>query len=455
MTTIAKARNQLTLRRGTTLKKEVVPFTRTTALHRGLAWVENPDPILRNLAATGDESTYRMMVRSEPVLYAEIEKRCDTLLAPGWKLIPGESKSETAMRNWRFAKAFLRKTKGLETVLRRMLDARYWGWRPMERTWSTDETFEGSPAWFVTSIKEKYPEDFRFTKDRELAWIRDSFSDPQIMNKPLDHLKWWTLSSGSTDNPYGNAILMELWLIWYIKSRYTESWSIGMNRSMGILKASESLEGADKVTGEPGISSGKTFAEAQAELMEIINHLNTNNVLIQKDGWVIDFLNNVAFAEGWKEPLQYSDNLMAMAISTEPGAMRSGSIGSRSALETTRKSLVDRAKEDGKWQEDQLGEHIRLGIEVNFGLQEDEDLPSFLFKLGRRAEMEEIQQLANMGAPVDLREVAKDRHIPIVDENPDEPMIATPTLTVQRNQEDSPDPGNVEDEPDQPQPQRG
>jgi len=433
------------------IDNDIAPFhdsEATTML--GIPLVENPDPILKYLAMS-DESTYRMMVRAEPVLYSEIGKRTDTLLSPGWVVQPGPSESENALKLQRFASKFIRQIRKFHTVMEEMLQARYWGWRPMFRSWRTDLTFDGQPAWFVSEIREKRPEQFRFTVDGDLAYIgRDRFADPTILKTKYGARTdwfWWTLTSGSTDNPYGAAILRDLWLIWFIKSRYTEAWSTGMFRSMGILKASESLEGVDKVTGEPGASSGKTFDEAQAELLEVVDHLNANNILIQKDGWIIDFLNNVSFSEGWREPLLYSDNMMAMAISTEPHSMRSGQIGSRAALETTRKSLIDRAKSDGKWLEDEIDGMLELGINLNFGAQPDEDMPGFRMQLGKRAEMEEIMQVANLGAPVDLRAVSQQRHIPLVLESPDQKVVAERFMDVQRNDDpEVPDPGNRRDQ---------
>lgn len=395
------------------LANEVAPFSVEQLRYGGGAWVENPDPVLRTLAKVGDESQWRIMERSEPVISSSKALRVNTLLAAGFQVVEGESGSPRAVELRRWTEAFIRRIPHWKTVLRKCLDAVYWGWRPLEVIWSFDWVYEGRTYWGVQRIYDRLPEYFRFTPERHLIWVGPGISQPEwiTFDRPEDELKWLICTHGSTDNPYGEALFRDIWLLWFIKSRFQEMWSRGMGRSLGLIKAHLNHDFASAV----GSTAERTIPELAAELRDVIAQLNNANVLIEKEGWELDFSSDIRFSEGWRHPLEYCDELLRIAIAGQTLAQKIGNVGSRAAAETQRKGLIDYGRGDGAelegWINDGL---LHPAVYVNHGEVAPEDMPRFESRLGKEADLDAAKALFAMGAPIDGQELASQHGVPIV-----------------------------------------
>ena len=144
-----------------------------------------------------------------------------------------------------FAIDFLRRIPRWGEVQERMLDAIYWGWRPIELLWSPQVGRDGEMRWFVHAAIEKNPDRFRFTDNRELVYYDPlQNNEPQVLNSPEDWIQWLPCTSGSIDNPYGVAVYQKIWLPWYSKQRFFQLWAQGMERSMGIVTIKKNGPGA-------------------------------------------------------------------------------------------------------------------------------------------------------------------------------------------------------------------
>ena len=286
------------------LQNEVVPFSDEVFQLGGIPIVDNPDPILRFMARQNEEF-YRTMERSELAIYAAKQHRVSALLSEGSEVIEGPSGSKRALMLKDFTIQFLKRIPMWTTVQEKMLDAIYWGWRPLEVFWDFEMQFKGRRFWGINSIREKMPEDFRFTEDRILVFVGDQLGTNEFIafDRPEDQYHWLICSAGSTNNPYGDALYKNVWLIWYIKNRFMQMWSQGMERSLGVLKAKEefSFNSPDRA---------KSVGELATELQEITKRLSQNNILIERAGWTLDFITDIEFSEGWQHPLAYCDEQM-------------------------------------------------------------------------------------------------------------------------------------------------
>lgn len=389
----------------------------------GIPMVDNPDPVLRYMA-NRDEEFYRTMERSELAIYSAKQHRTSALLSAGSEVVEGSSGSEKSimLKNWTIQ--FLKGIKQWTTVQEKMLDAIYWGWRPMEVFWNFDMKFDGKTYWGVNRVSEKMPEDFRFTPERQLVYVGNGIKQGEyiVFNRKEDAYHWLICTAGSTNNPYGDALYKNIWLIWYIKNRFMQMWSQGMERSLGVLKAKEefSFNSPDR---------SKSVSELATELQEITQKLSQNNILIERAGWTLDFLTDIDFSEGWQHPLAYCDEQITLAITGQTMTMRIGSSGSRSAAQVHRQALMDFAKRDAKQLESWVNDGLVLkAIELNFGVVSDEDMPRWRTNISNPIDIENSERLYQMGAPIDGRRLAHAVGVPIVtDPGPDDLVLQQPS----------------------------
>lgn len=397
------------------MTREVAPFGRDQLRFSGLPLVDNPDPVLAHLATRGEEE-YRVMERSEPAVSSAKGQRVHTLLSAGSIVEAGPSGTRDAedLKDWSIH--FLKAIPKWPTVLRKMLDAVYYGWQPIHLVWTPTFTWRGrSTYWGLARALEKPQELFRFTHDRHLVHVGNGITDePTVFRSPAQQMRWLVCTAGSLDSPYGDALFKQVWLIWYIKNRFLEMWATGMGRSLGILKAQEQMPAGTglesflpTVAGDGG--DRKSLPEVAREVWDVLQLMSSNQVLVQRAGWVFEYLTNTHYAEGWRHPLEYCDELIRLAITHESLTLKVGDVGSKAAAETHRKGLIDLAKSDAKelegWVNDGL---LRRAIEWNFGTVDEDDLPRWRTKLGRSIDPERVSALHGAGVEVDWKAVAAD-----------------------------------------------
>jgi len=400
------------------LKKEIAPFAPTDLHGSGISYIDNSDPVLTYLAMKGEEQ-WRIMERSESAIYSAKQTRVNALLGAGHEVIEGPSGSPNAIKYKAWAIQFLKRIPSWNSALRSALDAIYWGWRPLEVFWDTNMDFEGQRYWGVVDIREKKPEDFKFTANRDLVYLGKNTGEPIVFDRPEDKLHWLICTSGSTNDPYGLALYRYIWVIYYCKNKFFQMWSQGMERSLGVLKAKEqfTLTEAD---------STKTLTEIAGELKGVVDNLAHNNILIERNGWTMDFLSDIKFSEAWKHPLEYCDELITLAILGETLTTRlGGSTGSRSAAQVHRQTLMDFVKTDAKelegWINDQL---LFNAFALNFGEIPEEDRPKWKTNVSNPINIENSMILYNMGLPIDGRRLAQATGVPfIADPKPDDLVL--------------------------------
>lgn len=402
--------SSLALPRVRRLKNEVVPFATSDTRNGSVAWVENPDPVLAYVAMKGEEE-YRVMERAEPAIRSAKAKRFNTLMSFGSEIQAGNAtKDARELKDW--SVAFFKRIQNFSTVRKLSLDAVTWGWRPMECLWDFDFKIKGKSFWGVKKIYEKKPEAFRFTPDRDLLYVGNRRADPILFNRWEDKLHWMVCTSGSTDNPYGEAIYRAIWLIYFVKQRFLQMWAQGMARSLGTLKFKQTADPGAQLLGE---GAGKSISEIAWELRDVLRTLNEKGVLIERFGWTLELLCDIEFAEGWDKPLKYCDEVMTLALTGETLSMRLGDTGSRAAAQVHRDGLLDFCKDDAKTEESWWNDGLlHPALKLNFGEDiPDELLPHFRSKIHQKIDMQNAQTLFNMGAPIDGERLAQETGVPL------------------------------------------
>lgn len=406
-----------------TLRQEIVPWSpglspRTDPFQQ----IPNQDEVLRYLAMK-DEREYFRMERAEAVIAHCLARRRRRLLADGWRLKQASAKP-AARELYDFGVRFLREIKNFPVALQRMHDARFVGWRPMERIWSFDDTYKGRPAWYVEHLREKPPHLFRFTANRSLVYSGDLEKGEQVFDfsRDVDRLRWMICAAGSTDNPYGEAELGKVWMPFYLKGEFMRLWAQGIQRSLGVVTARQtgaaamstiSDRRASTAGGGPG--AAETMQEIGLELQSTLKMMQDSGVLIQRFGWEVGLLGDVDYADGWKEPLAYCDRLICLALTGDTLSLSAGQVGSRGAMETVSDQLEQYVMADGLevagWINNQL---LKDAFQLNVPDPDPDDVPTFEFRVGRNMNLDIARFLFNGGVALDAREIAAEGGVPLL-----------------------------------------
>jgi hypothetical protein len=402
-------KNLVTRRGAAILRREVVPFSTLAMQRSGMALVENPDPVLRYLALKGEEE-WRTMERAETSIGAAKRKRINTLLSYGSAVYPANASADAKLIS-DFCVEMLRRIRHFNTSQRLMLDAIFWGWRPLEVMWDLGMEWKGRQWWGISDIKEKMPEQFRFNADRDLVYVGNGWGRQLVFNRPEDKLHWMVCTSGSTNTPYGDALYRGVWLIYYIKQRFMQMWAQGMGRSLGLVKVSQTADPSGQLIGE----SAKKMTTIVDEVRDVLRALNDHGVLIEKFGWSLAFLTDVDFSDAWKHPLQYCDECITLMMTGETLSMRIGEVGSKAAASVHQQGLVDFCKSDAAELEDWINDDLLApAIELNFGAVAPEDIPRWRSKITTQVDLEKARIMYALGAPLDGRKLADESGVPIV-----------------------------------------
>lgn len=403
------------------LTKEIVPFSSYDVAYGRVPYVSNPDPILAYVAMK-DEEEYQVMERAEPAVFSAKKKRLNTLFSFDTEVVAGDS-SKDAQDLKDFAIFMLKNVKRWKTVQRLILDMVFWGWRPMEALFRFDLEWQGKKYWAPREIHEKKPQDFKFTPDRDLVYVGKGSKDPIVFSRPEDKLHWLVCSSGSTDNPYGEALYRSIWLVYYVKNIFFQKLAQGMNRSIGVVRAKQNVDPAAAIT---GAAAAKGLLEINAELRQMLMDLDQKGVIVEKYGWTLELLNEVEFVEGWMHPLKYVDEVINIAMTGETLTMRLGDVGSRAAAQVHRDGLMDYCKADSYELEEVVNDELIAPIlELNFGKIPLDRLPKFKSRIHQHLDMEAVNTLFTLGAPIDGERVAALAGVPLAMDGSQSKLILT------------------------------
>jgi hypothetical protein len=423
-----------------TLKQEIVPWAPGADIGRPNDIIENQDEVLAFLARK-DEREYTRMERAEPIVHQGILRRIGTLQHAGWKLEPA-SAMPAARTIYDYGTDLLKRLRArFATNLAEMHRARFIGWRPMERIWDFQSTHKGKPAWFVSAIRAKEPADFRFTTARDLVWIASPTGRqiPFPFDSEESRLRWMICTSGDSDSPYGSGELKFVWMLYYLKREFMRMWSQGIQRSMGTVKVSQSgtsaiasfaTREAQSAAGAPG--QAKSVTEIAAEFGQVMKLFQESGILVQRNGWEVDLSGEVAYADGWKEPLAYLDRMMALCLTGDTLSLSAGTVGSKAAADTKSEELTERCVTDGQeisgWINEQLlGDAYRL----QFPDPDPDDFALFSFKLGHEVDLDAAKWLFLSGARLDGKKIADEFGVPlIIDEQPGDVVLEKQQLVL-------------------------
>lgn len=363
--------------------------------------IDNPDPTLRYLACD-NERVWRAMEGSEPVIATAKALRKVSLLSVDTGLERGHSSSKRARRIHEWTLSMLKGIREFQASLEMMFDAIMWGWRPLEKVWGPMR-WEGRDYLVPKRIHEKFPEHFRFDARGGLVYLPslNSTGDLKRWEGNALALKFMICTSGAVEHPYGVAVYRDVWLPHFVKNRFLQLFDQGMERSLGLPIFRRRTTTHPGAAGVMEQDPAKIMETVKQEARDMLDLLTSDNILVGLDGWELDFKSDINFVGGWKEALEYYDDLMRSRVAGTDIGSRKGE-GSRASDQVTRSTQRDFGKSDARKLESWINEQlIEPAVRWNWDNVQPEEMPKWRSLIHYEMEMENVIALTNAGAPVD------------------------------------------------------
>lgn len=391
---------------------------------RGEMLIEHTDPFSRAEGKTPGEFLRQAIATCPPLSFGK-QAVANRILGEGWVIESGDhpGKDSEELRAWTAA-WMGRRSLRLTSILPVLTEYLFAGWAPYNVTWEdwTWRTAGKSKRFKVPSrIIEKDDRLFRFNLNRDLVYIGYG-ADRNVFpitakGTPGDEarMRWLTPRRGSEDVPYGRGIMREsgaaaAYLLW---RDLWKKWQTGVDRSMGILIA-------ERVAGTVG--ARLSDAELIDQLQAAVEFMNSTGIIAPPEGMNLSWMENTAaYSDGWKDPLDRLEALIALSVTGQGlsiGMGRGGSSGSRSAVEVEE----GRSGRWGRGYATDLAESITclsdLAISWNWGEVPDDMRPKMVFRSSRHVDPDKLQIYVDLAQddpnadPPDWQAIADEWTIP-------------------------------------------
>lgn len=413
----------------------------------------NPSEVLET--AGRDAGLYAEMLRTESSLSAAVALRTDKAAAHGSGFVAGEGDRAELLRMvaegiWNF--------RGRATVEREVIRSWAMGVTIHEAFKLRRFAVEGKECVGPRALHRVDLAHVEFTQDDDLVLLPsgDRTENRTLRTDSVDHhrdaLKMMVSSHGDSGSPYGAAVLDDVWLDWVWLGELWTGFRTGLHGTNGLLEIAKrgvSARGAGQISVNLSLAEAKTAAD------EIQRFRSSDGILIGLDGFEAKILDYKGSAETWLAAIQEKTKSIRIRIlgSELSQAMPSSGRGSFAAAK-----VQDRAPESaGRFDVDSAAENITRYVDgwlfVNFpGETLDEaELPRWESRMGKVPSAEDAQALVAMGAPVDLRQLARDLKVALVDKKPDKPLVAErgpPVVVAPAVEEEDDEDGSPEDQVD-------
>lgn len=368
--------------------------------------IPNRDAVLTKLAPRvpgllwTDERVWLIMERDHKIAEARRHIESDVFSAE-FSIREGKSGSAGAAKLADFARQLWCRVPHQRTVMKRIFDAHFWGWRPMQVLVDASMRFEGRPAWAPFKIVDKEPHRVRLTSRDTLVWLPMGWGGGLEFSGPARHLGWLTWSTGTLDTPYGRGLHHHAFMLWLARREIFRKVQVGVERSLGALK----VKG---VAGANASSLQDSIEEVKEDIEALIDLFNSHNIIVETGMWTVDFLDGIdQTASGVKILEHFDDAVMSLYTGvTLTSNIREG--GSRAAAEVHKKVRSEGANDAAlEAVEAPITDLLRGFIVAHFGEVDHEDLPYFVSSKRLAVSPDAAKTLFAFGAPLRARVLAE------------------------------------------------
>jgi hypothetical protein len=390
----------------------------------GLTFFPRVDPVL-NFLAMSDEREYRKMMRTDYSIGSAINQRITGLMSEGDQVLEGRAHTPASGIIREFVDNLLQTLKGFYRLRREVLQTTYLGWRPIEIQWEADAIrYKGRPYIGVRAMKSRRPWFYRYTLDEKLIQLstQDGYEILDVDNDPDTRHRFMICKAGDSESPYGESWLQQLWLLYFISKQFEKMGSQAMQRALGILVAVRKHSGSNAVS--PQIPA--TLIDK--ELRDVINGLNSNNVLVESQNYSLEVIEQTHLTQDLTRIFDYFNTQKRVAIVGQnlSSEVKGGSFAaSKTHSEILENYYLADAFDEADWWNDGL---IKHAIELNFGEIDEGDRPQWQSRIVQRPSLAASQTLFDMGASIDARKIADGFNAPLFvgKPGPDDVVVTRP-----------------------------
>lgn len=365
------------------------------------------DVVLRELAEFQDHREYEAMWRT-PEVFDPWRHMCATVLSEPFE-IQAASSSPAAQLLADQAKWIWRglTPENRSIILHRLLDAEWFGWRPMQvilatKTWSGPG---GRSELVVPSrIVDKRPHHFRWTtdQDRSLVFNPGFSGDVDIFSPEEVRAGWLCPRVGSLDDPYGRGLAGHCWLMWRTVLSISRRFYQGVDREWNMihLKAKDPAGGSTEL---------RAHIDKLADDIRVVTEmLAQKNILIDSGHFETTFLDKLQFIDSGVKLLQHVKTCLQTLIEgqTLTSETRTAGPAGSSAIHQEVKSEYAKATIGGTV-EAAVSQMFANSFWLNFGEVDPADLPSFVSWLRLRLNVTTARALYDMHIPMRGRRMAQ------------------------------------------------
>ena len=364
------------------------------------------DPVLTTLAEFPDQREYESMWRLAEV-YDPWRHMTAAIFAAPFEIQAGRSTPAAAVLRARAQHLWHGLPPGdRHIVLQRLLDAEWFGWRPMQllleqRTWPGLGSNSREAVWVPRRILDKPPEHFRFTPeaDRRLVFV-PGFGRPPVLFSPEEMRAGWMLPRVRTlDDPYGTGLAMYAWMVWRATMVMVRKFFKSVDREWGMVKVSK------PPSGRP---AQEEIRAIQDDVAEMLRYFNQNNVLLELQGFTVDFVERLEFISSGVELLRHLRTTIQTLIEGQTltsDTSTAGPAGSSQVHQEVRSEFAKAAI--ATTVECSMEEMFRNSFWLNLGEVDPEDCPRFVSWLKLRLNVPTVKLLYEMGLPMRGKRVAE------------------------------------------------
>lgn len=357
------------------------------------------DPILRELAEFRDWREYQKMLRV-PEVRDPIRHLYAAALAEPWEIQEGPSSSpaaavlkDLAVFAWTSQPAGHRKI-----VLERILDADFFGWRPLQVILATAR-LNGRDVVIPKpgrGIVDKPPERFRFTRDGELVFSPAPVPARQLQVFDADETRagWMTPSTRTLDSPYGEGLAGVIWPLFRVAVAFQKQFFLGVQREMGLPV----VRGTQP---RPDMKLSEWIEQVESDIAVMVEWLNSKNVLAVPPGMEVEFLHGLQFSDSGIKLREHLAKTIRLIIEGQHLTAETSTSGPAGSSRVQREVEVEYAKGLVELVEATVSELFATIAWLNEGDDIDpDDVPRFCSRLKLKIPAEALRSFVDFGAPI-------------------------------------------------------
>lgn len=367
------------------------------------------DPILVELAEKPDWREYAQMW-NQPEVYDPWRHMTASVLAEPFEVQPASNTpaAKVLAKQARWIWDSL-PTMDRSAVLQRLLDADWFGWRPMqcvlgESTWPGLGTDTRQSMWIPRRIVDKPPHRFRWTTEpeRRLVFNPGHGAEPILFSPEEVRAGWMVPRVRSIDDPYGRGLASHCWWMWRVAVSVTRRFYTSVDREWNMVHVKLSKLGAAK-------DLRSHLRQLQDDLQTLTETLAKKNLLIDAGEFETSFIEKLEFIQSGVELMQHIKTSLQTLIEGQTLTSETRTAGPAGSSVVHQEVKAEYAKMTiASTVESAVSQLFRDMFWLNHGEEIDPgDLPSFVSWLRLRLDVGTLRQLYEMGYPLRGLESAK------------------------------------------------